>query len=180
MLYTVRDLVEVTALNPKQNRRKSQRTVPGKIQRTAGQKKASNVRVLRPAPKTRTRINYRRVVLVGFAIYFVVWAIYPVTYRIQQKKELDKLNKQLSMIKKQNEKLQKEVDYLNSDEYVEQKARSLGLSRADEEVIVVIPQEADNPKESLKKPSAKAETKKEDKTSPSLWQRIMVFISSVF
>lgn len=136
------------AQNAKQGRRKGRTTDQRKSQKTS-QGKTASVSVLRPKPKKRTKVKFSRVLMLGLVVYLIVWAVYPVTFRVKQGRELNKLKNQLGNINKQNVELQKEVDYLNSDEYVEQKARSLGLSKADEEVIVVIPpdsKDSKNPK----------------------------------
>lgn len=190
LIFTAKttDVAEDMAQNAKQSRRKGRTTGQKKGQRTS-QKKAASVSVLRPKPKKRTKVKYGRVLMLGLVIYFIIWAVYPATFRVKQGRELDKLKKQLGYIDKQNTDIQKEVDYLNSDEYVEQRARSLGLSKADEEVIVVIPPDSKdsrdtkspkNPDKPLKKEENKAEKKDENKPSASLWDRITGFFSSRF
>lgn len=180
------------AQDAKQSRRKDQTT--GKIksrkmsQRTS-HKKVASVSILRPKSKTRTKVKYSRVLILGLAIYLVVWAVYPVTFRVKQGRELDKLKKQLGYINKQNSDIQKRMNYLNSDEYVEQKARSLGLSKAGEEVVVVVPPNSKDSKgakdtkdlnKPLKKGENRAETKSENKPPISLWERVKNFFLSIF
>jgi len=146
----------------KTNQRKSQRT-----KQKSTSRKSSNVRVLYPHRKTKTKVNYGRVILLGLIIYFIVWSIYPITNRAEQNRELKKLREQLESIEKRNGELKKEVSYLSSDEYVEQQARSLGLSKPDEEVVVVIPQG-----NHLKAQDIKAEEKEQKIPQASLWERI--------
>jgi len=168
-------------LNAKQasgkNRRTNQRTNlkadPRKTQQT-GQRRISNVRVLHP--KKRTRLNYGRIIMLGIILYFIIWAIYPITYRAQQGRELESLKKQLVQTNKQNNQLSKEVQYLQSDTYVEQEARSLGLSKPDEEVIVVIPQDSKKP---LKGKENGVEKNRDTGQPASLWQRIVGVFSGV-
>jgi cell division protein FtsB len=107
-------------------------------------------------------------VVLGILVYFVIWTIYPIGNRIEQNKELNRVQKQLGSIQKENKRLADQIKYLRSDEYVEQKARTLGLSKPDEEVVVVIPQDAKAAQ------SGKAQANKKDAKSaqPSLWQRV--------
>jgi len=152
------------ALNAKDNRRKSQKR---------SSRKTNNIRVLRP--KRRTRLNIGRVFLLGISLAFIIWAIYPITYRLEQSHELDKLKKQLYEIERQNDDLKKDVKRLGSDEYVEQRARTLGLSKADEEIVVVVPESS---REHLK---GKADGDEKEKNGPtSLWQKITGIFSHMF
>jgi len=146
----------------KTSQRKNQRT-----KQKSTSRKNSNVRVLYPQRKTKTKVNYGRVILLGLIVYFIVWSIYPITNRAEQSKELKYLKEQLESIKISNAELRKEVNYLSSDEYVEQQARSLGLSKPDEEVVVVIPQG-----NHLKAEDIEAEKKEQEIPQASLWERI--------
>ncbi|MHB8841829.1 MAG: FtsB family cell division protein [Candidatus Aquicultor sp.] len=168
-------------MNAKQASSKSRRTNqrtnlkadPRKTQRT-GQRRASNVRVLRP--KKRARLNYGRVIMLGIILYFIVWTIYPITFRAQQGQEIESLKRQLHEINKQNNQLSKDVQYLQSDAYVEQEARSLGLSKPDEEVLVVIPQDSKKP---LKGKENGVEKNRDTGRPASLWQRIVGVFTGV-
>lgn len=167
-------------MNTKQNTRKNQKArrktakkptakpAQRAVHKSAARK--SNVRALHPKSPQRVKLNYGRILLVGLAVYFVIWAIYPITNRLEQSRELERFEKQLSSIKQENKALAKRVNYLRSDDYVEQKARSLGLAKPDEEVIVIVPPDS--------KPSTKGNKTETDKQSqeqvsePSLWQRL--------
>ncbi len=108
--------------------------------------------------------------MLGILLYFIVWTIYPITFRAQQGREINSLKKQLHEVNKQNNQLSKDVQYLQSDAYVEQEARSLGLSKPDEEVLVVIPQDS----KKLLKGKQNGDEKNRDAGRPaSLWQRIV-------
>lgn len=169
-------------MNAKQASSKSRRTsqktnlkaTPQKIQRT-GQRRTNNVRVLRP--KKRTRLNYSRIAMFAVILYFIIWTIYPITFRAQQSRELESLRAQLAEINKQNSRLSKDVKYLQTDAYVEQEARSLGLSKPDEEVVVVIPQDS---KKQLKGKVTGVEKNRDKEQPTSLWQKIVGVFSDVF
>lgn len=173
-------------MNTKQNQKKKHSpnrdssSTPGRIA-AADKRKADNIRVLKPSNKprikTKTKINYGRIVLIGFVVVFVFWSIKPLFFRIEQKQEQLNLEKQLTQIKNENSQLQEQINYLKSNDYVEQKARSLGLSKPDEEVIVVVPQ---NNKEKLKVEEDKVEKNDEKKVPDSLWERIVDTITGVF
>lgn len=153
-------------MNAGHSRRKEQRK---------SQVRTNNVRVLRP--RKRPRLSVGRIVMLALSIYFIIWAIYPITYRLEQQRELDGYKRQLESIKEQNAKLKEETEYLKSDEYVEQEARELGLTKPDEEMVVVITPDSNK---SLKGKADKVE-KDDVKTQPvSLWQRIVGAFSSVF
>jgi cell division protein FtsB len=173
-------------LSVKQNQKKkhkpssdSSRTSTHKI--ISDRRKPDNIRVLRPQSKprakTQTKISYGRIAMSGFVILFALWAIKPLFYRIEQKQEQTKFEKQLTQIKQKNNQLREQIDYLKSNDYVEQKARSLGLSKPDEEVIVVVPK---NEKETLKVKEKRVDKNDEKEVSNSLWKRIIDTISNVF
>lgn len=155
--------------------------------RTTDKRKSNNIRVLRPQSKqrdrersrkqARTKVNYGRIILIMAIVLFTFWAIKPLLPRIEQKQEQVKFEKQLSEIRQENKQLREEVNYLQSNDYVEQKARSLGLSKPDEEVIVVVPQ---SNKETLKGKQNKAEKNDEKKVSDSLWSQVVDAISNIF
>jgi cell division protein FtsB len=132
---------------------------------------------LRKSSKARVKVKYGRIAVVCFVLLFAFWSIKPLFSRVEQKQEQVKLEKQLAQIKKDNQKLREEVDYANSNDYVEQEARSLGLSKPNEEVVVVVPQAN---KEKLKTKENKVEKNDEKKTSNSMWDKVIDFISSVF
>jgi cell division protein FtsB len=168
-------------VNTKQSTRKSQKarrktakkpaTKPAHkaVHKTAARK--SNVRALHPKSSQRVKLNYGRILLVGLAVYFVIWAIYPITNRLEQARELERLEKQLSGIRQENKELAKRVSYLRSDDYVEQKARSLGLAKPDEEVIVVVPQDSKTPPTGNKIETDQQSM--EELEQRSLWQRLV-------
>lgn len=95
---------------------------------------------------------------------------------MQQNHELSNLKKQLAGIERENDNLREKVKRLGSDDYVEQRARSLGLSKPDEELIVVMPE---NPSEQSKAKASKAKEEPENRPV-SLWQRIANTFSNVF
>ncbi|MDI6816502.1 MAG: septum formation initiator family protein, partial [Actinomycetota bacterium] len=138
-----------------------------KVMQTKGQRKPSSVRVIRP--KRRTRPNVGRIILLGISIAFIVWAVYPITYRMEHGRELERLEAQLAQIKTENNRLKEELKELDSDDYVEQRARRLGLSRADEEIIVVVPEKAE---QSLKANPDDATKNGENKGFSSIWKRL--------
>jgi cell division protein FtsB len=131
----------------------------------------------RKSSQTRVKVKYGRIAAICFVLLFAFWSIKPLFSRIEQKQEQVKLEKQLAQIKKDNQKLREEVNYANSNDYVEQEARSLGLSKPNEEVVVVVPQ---GNKEKLKAKENKVEKNDEKKASNSMWDRIIDFISNVF
>ena len=155
--------------------------------RITDKRKSNNVQVLRPQVKqktrersrtqARTKVNYGRIILFISIIMFIFWAVKPLLPRIEQKQEQVKFEKQLSNIKQENKQLYEELTYLKSNDYVEQKARSLGLSKPDEEVIVVVPQ---SKKETLKGKQNKAEIIDEKKVPDSLWSQVVDVVSNIF
>ncbi len=114
--------------------------------------------------------------MLGVILYFIVWAIYPITFRAQQGREIESLKRQLHQVNKQNNQLSKDVQYLQSDTYVEQEARSLGLSKPDEEVLVVIPQDSKKP---LKGKENGVEKNRDTEQPASLWERIVGVFTGV-
>jgi cell division protein FtsL len=157
-------------VNQRKNQKKSQRTHQKRSPRAA----TSNVRVLRP--KRRKKLNIGRIVMLGVSVAFIAWAIYPITYRLEQNRELARLNGQLLKIEKQNGKLRKDINRLSSDEYVEQSARKLGLVKPDEELVVIVPGDS---QKSVKEADNNAEKNREDASTP-LWQRVTSIFSRVF
>jgi cell division protein FtsB len=131
----------------------------------------------RKSSKARVKVKYGRIAVICFVLLFAFWSIKPLFNRVEQKQEQAKLEKQLAQIKKENRKLREEVNYANSNDYVEQEARSLGLSKPNEEVVVVVPQ---GNKEKLKAKENKVEKNDEKKASNSMWDRLIDIISSVF
>ena len=166
-------------MNAKPSQRKSQnrssKNSRNSSSRIKVQKRKNNVRILRP--RRKTGLNVGRIVLLGISIAFIAWAIYPITYRIEQGRELGRLKKQLCEIQKENGKLRKNVKRLSSDEYVEQRARSLGLSMADEEIVVVVPEKS---RKSLKETGSKTEKEVNEIPPASLWQRVTGVFSQIF
>ncbi|MDP2210450.1 MAG: septum formation initiator family protein [Candidatus Aquicultor sp.] len=146
-----------------------------KATQTKAQRKPGNVRVIRP--KRRTRPNVGRIILLGISIAFIAWAIYPITYRVEHGRELERLDTQLAQIKTENTRLKEELKELGSDDYVEQQARTLGLSRADEEIIVVVPEKA---RQSLKANPDDAAKNGQNKGSSSLWKRFSDWLTGIF
>jgi cell division protein FtsB len=131
----------------------------------------------RKSSKARVKVKYGRIAVICFVLLFAFWSIKPLFNRVEQKQEQVKFEKQLAQIKKENQKLREEVNYANSNDYVEQEARSLGLSKPNEEVVVVVPQGS---KEKLKAKENKVEKNDEKQTSNSMWDRLIDIISSVF
>lgn len=158
-------------MNQRSGQKKNQKTG----QKKKNQKTASNVSVLRP--KRKTRLNVGRIILFGISLAFIAWAIYPITYRLEQSRELAGLNKQLLEIERQNDELRADIKRLSSDEYIEQRARRLGLSKPDEEIVVVVPETSHK---SLKETGDKAEKKEKKGILDSLWHRITSIFSHVF
>lgn len=146
-----------------------------KATQTKAQRKPGKVTAIRP--KRRTRPNVGRIILLGISIAFIAWAIYPITYRVEHGRELERLDTQLAQIKTENTRLKEELKELGSDDYVEQQARTLGLSRADEEIIVVVPEKA---QQSLKANPEGASKNGQNKGSSSLWKRLTDWLTGVF
>lgn len=146
-----------------------------KIDRKKSQRKAADVKVLRP--NKQVKLSVGRIIMFGAITYFVIWTAYPATYRFEQERELNTYKKQLEDIQQQNTKLRKEVKYLSSDDYVEQGARSLGLTMPDEEVVVIIQQESEKPSATREN---KLERKRVEVPRDTPLQRLTRFFSGVF
>lgn len=135
----------------------------------------ADIKVLRPSKQVKLSVG--RIIMFGAITYFVIWTVYPATYRFEQERELSKYKKQLEDIQQQNAKLRKEVKYLSSDDYVEQGARSLGLTMPDEEVVVIIPQKSERP---LTTRENKLKTKRVEIPRETAFQRLTQFLSHAF
>lgn len=151
------------------------KTAPGvKPAPTKSRRKPGKVTSMRP--KRYMRPNIGRIILLGISLALILWAIYPITYRMDHGRELERLDAQLAQIKSENTELKEELKELGSDDYVEQRARTLGLSRADEEIIVVVPEKA----KALLEANPNASSKKgQDKGSASVWQRFTDWIAGI-
>jgi cell division protein FtsB len=158
--------------HPAQTRTGTKRLTQAPSPRRTGN---SNVRELRPKAKKKIRFNYGRIAMLAVFVYFVIWTIYPLSHRIEQGRELQKLQKQLNTIQSENTQLSQQVKYLRSDEFVEQKARDLGLSKPDEEVVVVVPEDL----KATQKGNNQSSQKSGAIAQPSLWQRLTGFFSNV-
>jgi|GEM_PF-2941101 len=146
-----------------------------KVTPAKARRKPGKVTAIRP--KRRARPNVGRIILLGISIALIAWAVYPVTYRMEHSRELARLDTQLARIKAENIRLKGELKELDSDDYVEQQARSLGLSRADEEIIIVVPEK---PKESLKPNPDDAAKNGQNEGFSSLWKRLTDWLTGVF
>lgn len=122
------------------------------------------------AKRKNTKPNYQRILLLAFFIALLVWAVYPVRYRIEQRKELSKLQAEVGNLRTENAGLRHEIAQLQSDEYVEKLARErLGLVKPGEEPVIVISGEE---KTALQQPERQEE-------QPSFWGRLYSFFAGL-
>lgn len=105
----------------------------------------------------------------------LVWSLYPLKARLEQKEKIDKLSGELSSLKQENKSLKEDVDKLNKDDYLEYLARKdLGLVKPGEEGYLVISQKQEDVEEIQVKEPEKKENKEED-----LWQKVEDFFSEL-
>ena len=180
--------VREIAVNTEQRRKNKQQTAakprrPAQLKTATGGKTAPTKARSKPGkvtslrPKRHTRPNIGRIILLGISLALILWAIYPITYRMDHGRELERLDAQLAQIKSENTELREELKELGTDDYVEQRARTLGLSRADEEIIVVVPEKTkQSPGANLDSSSKNGQAK----GSTSLWKRFTDWIAGVF
>jgi cell division protein FtsB len=161
--------------------------VPPAQKKVLNPKKAANISFLHSAKnsskqgknrkKTQVRFRYGRIALIVGILLFAFWSIKPIFERIEQNQEQVRLEKKLAEIKKENNQLREEVDYVKSNDYVAQQARSLGLAKPNEEVIVVVPQ---NDKEKSKGSGGKVKKNDDNKESVTIWKQITDALSNLF
>ncbi|MCL5292512.1 MAG: septum formation initiator family protein [Actinobacteria bacterium] len=116
--------------------------------------------------------NHRRLTLILCLIVLLAWAIYPIKYRLEQKKRIDEYRRQIDALKKENERLNQEISRLNSDDYVEQLARKEGaFAKPGEEIFMVFGGDeatrSMNPRQEAQKPAAAKKT---------LWEQALNFL----
>lgn len=137
----------------------------------------------RPSPRTKggnvLKIRFRRSwrnhrrLAIGFGLLLLAaWAIFPLKYRIEQRKEAADYQRKIEALKKENESLKREISRLKGDDYIEKLARKeLGLAKPGEEVYLVYGDEVEPGKS-----AATTETpssKKPSGSKQSLWERLL-------
>lgn len=170
----------------------------------SGKAKAGKVLKLK-IPKKR-QISIRRSLVAAVFIALLIWAVYPLKQRAQQKRETQLLQAKIASLKAKNSGLENEIKRLNSDEYVEQLARRyFGLVKPGESSVLVVPpkpgqsqdvqgpqqgqkeqpkdqsQTAQKVKEAQKvgsKPPTKS-SKGQNNSSKSLWGRILDYLDNL-
>lgn len=99
----------------------------------SGRKKKKNI-------FSRLFLNPKFACLVGVVV--LVWLLVPLSEKWEEKKEIDReidrLQQEISQLENKNQNLEELTEYLRSDQFVEDQARSnLGLKKEGEEVIVM-------------------------------------------
>jgi cell division protein FtsB len=122
----------------------------------------------------KRRLNWRRLLILGFFLSLVIWSFYPLKFRFEQQRELAALKHQIALLRAQNERLREDIAKLKSNEYIEQLAREkLGLAKPGEETYIVI-------EESLGKGDTKAINSKTSgkraRAKISFWRRVKKFM----
>ncbi len=89
---------------------------------------------------SRVLHNSKVLTLLGLAV--IVLLSFPVAKNISQRhsanKEIEELEKEIKLVENKNTQLQKMINFLNSDQYVEEQARlNFGLKKAGEQAVVV-------------------------------------------
>lgn len=85
---------------------------------------------------------FRPPVLAAIGLIILILLSFPLARNLKQrflmKKEISEWNEQIAEMEKKNSELSKAIEYLESDQFVEEKARlSLGLKKAGEQVVVI-------------------------------------------
>ncbi len=123
--------------------------------------------------KVRFRRSFRGYRALAIALGFLlllVWAIFPLKYRMEQRKEAANYERKIEALRKENESLKREISRLKSDDYIEELARKeLGLAKPGEEVYLVY--EGDGSSETAATETATA--KASPKAEKTFWQRML-------
>jgi cell division protein FtsB len=128
----------------------------------------------------KRRLNWRRLLILGFFFTLVVWSFYPLKYRFEQQRELAALKRQVALLQAQNEKLREDIARLKSDEYIEQLAREkFGLAKPGEEAYIVVDENLNLNKKNKQTVNNKA-PRKEARNKVPLWRRIKEFLVKLF
>ncbi len=126
-------------------------------------KSRQSAKVLRLRIPKKQQIGIKRGLLVGFFIALILWSVYPLRQRAQQRRETRLLQARIAALKAENKQLEDTVTRLRSDEYLEQLARRyFGLVKPGESSVLVVPTEESESKEVKEQPSIKSEQQKKD------------------
>jgi len=139
-----------------------------RTKQTANAKKGkSSGKVLRlktPKKHQGSKFNIKGTLLAGLLIALVVWSLYPLKQRAQQKIETRLLKARIASLKARNNGLGDEIGRLKSDDYIEQIARrDFGLVKPGESSLLVVPAEKDQLDEPNDEPEKTQERLKKKK-----------------
>lgn len=126
-------------------------------------KQKQSAKVLKLKIPKRRQIGIKKTLLVGVFIALLIWSVYPLKQRAEQRRETGLLKAQVLALRTKNENLEEEVKRLNSDEYIEQIARrDFGLVKPGESSVLVVPEEEGQPQDIDPEAANQKEQQKED------------------
>ena len=125
------------------------------------------------APRLRPRLGAgpQIVIVVLIVGLFGALAIEPTRQLLQQRERLAGMSSDLRTVERSNEKLEARIDRLKDPDFLEQRARSLGLVRPGETTYIVMP-----PSDSGRNRKRKADRRPEPPPPPGVIESFLQFI----
>ncbi|MBW3595137.1 MAG: septum formation initiator family protein [Actinobacteria bacterium] len=119
----------------------------------------------------RLGIGSRIVIVVLVVGLFAALAIEPTRQLLEQRERLAAMSNDLHQVERSNERLEARIDRLKDPDFLEQRARALGLVRSGETTYIVMP-----PSNTRKKAQRRKAAKVQPPPEPGLLESFLQFV----